>query len=80
MLTLFYFIFVLSICDPTRMIVGHSQVTPSQAIVPFDPDLDKWKEESAQMNHDNINKPTRMQYLSANMVVFVIFLMEHFPQ
>ena len=79
MLTLFYFIFVLSICDPTRMIVGHSQVTPSQAIVPFDPDLDKWKEELAQVKHNKLNESTRVQYLSAN-AVFVIFLMEHFPQ
>jgi len=51
---------------------------PSQELVNFDPELEKWKEELVKVKENKLNDSTRMQYLSAN-AVFVVFLMDHYP-
>ena len=50
----------------------------SQEIVPFNENLEKWKEELVKVKGNKLNDSTRLQYLSAN-AVFIVFLMEHYP-
>ena len=81
-LTNVYFLFLY---ESKRMIVVEQQQEDlmrdegSQAIVRYNPSLEKLKTELDEVKNNQLNKATRLQYLSAN-TAFVIFLFENFPE